>query len=311
MAAPPYPEPPALAGESKDAAPRHPSLAAGAAAILRASLPADKVALTRRLAAAWHDGEIAKIGGPFAVVEPARPERPRLLPPHDMPKRRRGGSAAGRIALLHALAHIELNAIDLAADILARFAGPGLPRDFFADWLAVAAEEAEHFALLEARLGALGSSYGALPAHHGLWEAAAETAHDPLARLAVVPLVLEARGLDVTPDMIERLDRMGDAPSAAILRRIYADEIGHVATGRRWFERLCRAGGREPVATYHELVRRHFRGALKPPFNAPGRDAAGFAAAFYEPLAVASSGPAAAASPRPPSPDSLPAPARP
>ncbi len=201
-----------------------------------------------------------------------------------MPKRRAGGSHAGRIALLHALAHIELNAIDLAWDIVARFANEDLPRGFYDDWVTVAAEEAEHHALLSARLGDFGAAYGDLPAHDGLWEAAAETAHDLLARLAVVPLVLEARGLDVTPDMIARLDRLGDAESAAILRRIYEDEIGHVATGRRWFDFVCGRRDTDPVATFHTLVRRHFRGGLKRPFNDAARAAAGLGAALYEPL---------------------------
>jgi len=209
-----------------------------------------------------------------------------LLPPRDMPKRRNFGSQAGRIALLHALAHIELNAIDLAWDILARFGDPALPREFYDDWVGVAAEEAEHFALLAARLEGLGAAYGDLPAHDGLWEAAASTAHDLLARLAVVPLVLEARGLDVTPEMILRLERAGDAPSAVLLRRIYHDEIGHVAVGLRWFEWLCRRRGLDPAVAFHDCVRRHFTGALKPPFNIEARSAAGFPAAYYEPLAA-------------------------
>lgn len=204
-----------------------------------------------------------------------------------MPKRRNFGSLAGRLALLHALAHIELNAIDLAWDFLARFGDPGLPRQFFDDWVEVAAEEAEHFALLSTRLGALGSCYGALPAHDGLWEAAAATAHDPIARLAVVPLVLEARGLDVTPEMIRRLERAGDGDSAAILEIIYRDEIGHVAAGSRWFAWFCMRDGLDPVATFHDRVRRHFVGTLKTPFNRGARNAAGLAAAYYEPLADA------------------------
>lgn len=201
-----------------------------------------------------------------------------------MPKRRAGGSPAGRIALLHALAHIELNAIDLAWDIVARFAGGDLPRAFCDDWIAVAAEEAEHHALLAARLADFGAAYGDLPAHDGLWQAAEATAHDLLARLAIVPLVLEARGLDVTPAMIERLDRFGDGESAAVLRRIYADEIGHVATGMRWFGFLCSRRALPAAETYRRLVRRHFKGVLKPPFNDSGRMAAGLPTAFYAPL---------------------------
>jgi len=202
-----------------------------------------------------------------------------------MPKRRNFGSSAGRLALLHALAHIELNAVDLAWDIVARFADADLPREFFDDWVGVAAEEAEHFTLLAGRLEALGSWYGALPAHDGLWEAAAATAHDLLARLAIVPLVLEARGLDVTPEMMLRLDRASDAESAAILDRIYRDEVGHVAVGVRWFQVLCGAQGLDPAVAYRDRVRRYFTGALKPPFNREARDRAGFPAAYYEPLA--------------------------
>ncbi len=198
-----------------------------------------------------------------------------------MKRRRNLGSPTGRIALIHALAHIELNAIDLGWDIVARFSGEGLPQAFFDDWVGVAVEEAEHFALLEARLAALGAAYGDLPAHDGLWEAAASTAHDLLARLAVVPLVLEARGLDVTPAMMRRLERAGDLESAAILERLYRDEIGHVAVGARWFAEICRARGLDPAPTFRDLVSRHFTGALKPPFNHAAREAAGMPEAFY------------------------------
>jgi uncharacterized ferritin-like protein (DUF455 family) len=225
------------------------------------------------------------IGATVPPLRPARPDRPYLVVPRDMPKRRNFGSLSGRVALLHALAHIELNAIDLAWDIIARFAGTPLPRAFYDDWVVVAAEEAEHFALLASRLGALGTSYGDLPAHDGLWEAAAATAHDLLARLAVVPLVLEARGLDVTPEMIRRLERAGDDATAALLDRIYRDEIGHVAVGMRWFHWLCSERGCDPVVAFRDRVRRHFTGALKPPFNRAARDAAGFPPDFYEPLA--------------------------
>jgi uncharacterized ferritin-like protein (DUF455 family) len=263
------------------------SLAAGAVEILGSPEPADKVALSRALARAWREGRLA-VGRAVAPARPARPLRPQLLPPRDMPKRRNFGSPAGRIALLHALAHIELNAIDLAWDIVARFSGADLPRAFYFDWVEVAAEEAEHFALLAGRLAALGAAYGDLPAHDGLWEAAAETSHDLLARLAVVPLVLEARGLDVTPEMIRRLQRADDLDSAVILDRIYRDEIGHVAVGVRWFEWLCHERQLDPKAAFHDLVRRHFTGALKPPFNRPARDAAGFPAGYYERLTTES-----------------------
>ena len=165
------------------------------------------------------------LGQAVPPPRPARPERPLLRPPKEMAKRRAFGSQAGRIALIHALAHIELNAIDLVWDLVARFTGEKLPRAVFDDWVEVAAEEAYHFVLLAGRLAELGARYGDLPAHDGLWEAAAATVDDLLARLAVVPLVLEARGLDVTPQMAARLERAGDAESAQILRRIYRDEI--------------------------------------------------------------------------------------
>jgi uncharacterized ferritin-like protein (DUF455 family) len=206
-----------------------------------------------------------------------------LQPPRAMKRRRNFGSPAGRVALIHALAHIELNAVDLAWDIVARFSAESLPRQFFADWVGVAAEEAEHFALLDARLRTLGATYGDLPAHDGLWAAAAVTAHDLVARLAVVPLVLEARGLDVTPEMMRRLEHAGDHDSAAILERLYIDEIGHVAVGAHWFDWLCRERGLDPVATFHDRVERYFTGALKPPFNDWARGRANLPAAYYAP----------------------------
>lgn len=217
---------------------------------------------------------------------PARPEKPVLLAPREMPKRGKAGNETGRIALLHALAHIEFNAVDLACDLIARFASPDLPRCFFDDWAIVAEEEAIHFSLISDRLCSLGSSYGALPAHDGLWEAAIETRHDLLARLAIVPLVLEARGLDVTPMMIKNLKAAGDSESVIILQRIYNDEIGHVAAGERWFTWMCHEQALDPTETYHRLVRRYFRGRLKPPFNHEARLAAGLAPGFYEPLSI-------------------------
>ena len=266
------------------------TLTAGAAAILGAADPMGKVAASRALAAAWADA---------GHCRSAMPPRHRGRPgPSARCCARRGrcrsvgisARLAGRIALLHALAHIELNAIDLGWDIVARFAGEALPRGFFDDWVAVAAEEAAHFALLAARLADFGARYGDLPAHDGLWEAAAATADDLLARLAVVPLVLEARGLDVTPQMAERLERAGDASSAALLGHIYRQEIGHVAVGVRWFERLCRERGLVPQEVFRDRVRRCFKGGLKPPFNHAARAAAGFPAAYYEALCAEAAG---------------------
>jgi uncharacterized ferritin-like protein (DUF455 family) len=259
------------------------SLTSEAVAILATADPAVKASASRRLAEIWGAGGL-DVGYSLPPPRPARPERPLLRPPKEMPKRRAFGSAAGRVALLHALAHIELNAIDLAWDIVARFRREPLPRTFIDDWVGVAAEEAVHFELLARRLADFGASYGDLPAHDGLWESAAATADDLLARLAVVPLVLEARGLDVTPEMAATLERVGDPESAAVLRRIYRDEIDHVAAGVRWFDELCRARGLIPDETFRQVVPRYFKGELKPPFNHEARAAAGFPARYYEPL---------------------------
>jgi uncharacterized ferritin-like protein (DUF455 family) len=259
------------------------SLTAAAVAILETADPAAKATASRELAAVWGTGGLA-IGDSSPPPRPARPPRPVLRPPREMPRRRAFGSIAGRIALLHALAHIELNAIDLAWDLLARFAGIGLPRKFFDDWVAVAGEEAAHFSLLSRRLHDCGAAYGDLPAHDGLWEAAAATAGDLLARLAVVPLVLEARALDVTPQIAARREAAGDRESALILERIAREEIGHVAVGRRWFVRLCRERGFVPEAAFRDRVARYFNGELKPPFNRKARDAAGLPTAWYAPI---------------------------
>jgi len=183
-----------------------------------------------------------------------------------MPKRKPGG-AAGRIAVIHAIAHIELNAIDLAWDIVARFTGEDMPRGFYGDWVQVAVDEADHFDLLDQRLTDLGAAYGDLPAYDGLWEAAETTADDLLARLALVPMVLEARGLDTTPQAVRRFRAGGDDDTADILARIAEEEIPHVAAGVRWFRFLCARRGIDAVATFHALTRQNFNGHLKPPFN--------------------------------------------
>lgn len=233
------------------------------------------------MAARWRAGELDASGSAKPPRRPARPDRPHLLPPADVPRRRISRGTKGRTALLHALAHIELNAVDLAWDIVARFDGEDLPRAFFDDWVTVADEEARHFELLSARLAEFGAVYGDLPAHDGLWDSAVSTAHDLTARLAVVPLVLEARGLDVTPAMIQRLRAVEDETSAAVLETIYRDEIGHVAVGRRWFEYLCTRRGQDPETRWRALVEKYFRGALKPPYNVEARDAAGFPESWY------------------------------
>jgi uncharacterized ferritin-like protein (DUF455 family) len=238
------------------------------------------VKAARRTARAWRRGELDARFGVAMPDRPARPNRPELLAPSRMPKRGRGGSERGRIAMLHALAHIEFGAIDLAFDMAGRF-GAGFPSAFVDDWLAVGADEAMHFLLLDRRLRALGSAYGALPAHDGLWEAAEATAHDPLARLAVVPMVLEARGLDVTPSIVAAFEAAGDPRSATILERIYRDEIRHVAAGSRWFRHGCESQDLAIVAHWQRLIRTHFRGMLKPPFNDSARDEAGLSREMY------------------------------
>jgi uncharacterized ferritin-like protein (DUF455 family) len=252
--------------------------------VLLAGNPYDKVMSARAVARAWRRGALAWRFDVAMPARPARPGRPELLAPAQMPKRRKAGSERSRIAMLHALAHIEYGAIDLAFDMAGRF-GADFPRAFVDDWLSVGADEALHFALLDRRLRALGSHYGALPAHDGLWEAAAETAADPLARLAVVPMVLEARGLDVTPAILASFERAGDARSAAILGRIYRDEIRHVAAGTRWFRWACESRGFAPVAHWRALLERHFRGTVKPPFNDSARHQAGLSREFYEGVA--------------------------
>lgn len=260
------------------------SLSAAAVAILATADPAEKVRLSRATAALWRSGELREVGNAAPPARPERPEHPVLMAPRDVPKRKINQGSKGRIALLHALAHIELNAIDLAWDIIARFTGEDLPRAFYDGWVQVGDEEAKHFDLLANRLSELEASYGDLPAHDGLWRAAEETAHDLLARLAIVPMVLEARGLDVTPAMIAKLEAVGDRESAAILQIIFDEEIGHVACGKRWFDFICARQERSPQETWQELVKRHFHGALKPPFNEPARSAAGIPADFYRAL---------------------------
>ncbi|MES0874453.1 ferritin-like domain-containing protein [Sinimarinibacterium thermocellulolyticum] len=203
---------------------------------------------------------------------PGRPDKPVLVHPRAVP-RRAVGSLEGRCALLHAVAHIEFNAINLALDAVCRF--DALPDAFYVDWLSVARDEARHFSLLRARLQRLGRDYGDFCAHNGLWEAAEKTAHDPLLRMALVPRVLEARGLDVTPGMMNRVREVGDGDTLAILDLILREEVRHVAIGTRWFRHLCAQRGIEPVATFRHLLREHGV-RLHPPLNLDARAAAGF-----------------------------------
>ena len=247
-----------------------------------------KSALSRQFAGQWFaarsDGRLPDIGTAAPPDFPARPERPELLSPRQVP-RRRTGTLTGRIALLHAVAHIELNAVDLHWDLIARFTGHAMPPGFYDDWVKAADEESKHFNLICDCLEALGSHYGAMPAHAGMWRAAEDTADDFIGRLAVVPMVLEARGLDVTPGMIEVFRKAEDAGAVAALETIYAEEVGHVAYGSKWFHFLCGRDDLDPKPLFHDLVRRYFHGALRPPFNEKKRAEAGIPPDFYWPLA--------------------------
>ena len=246
-----------------------------------------KTALSRHHAAAWRASRLADtplaIGQAQAPRHPARPPLPQLLPPREVP-RRRPGSPTGRIALLHAIAHIELNAVDLHWDLIARFTAQPMPMGFYDDWVQAADDEAKHFNLLCDCLEALGSHYGAMPAHAFMWQAAEDTADDLLGRLAVVPMVLEARGLDVTPGMITLFRTASNLQAVAALETIYREEVAHVAYGSKWFNWLCGQGGLDPKPQFHALVRRYFHGALKPPFNEEKRAEAGIPPDFYWPL---------------------------
>jgi uncharacterized ferritin-like protein (DUF455 family) len=256
------------------------TIARACRSVLLTATPRAKVKLAREVARAWRRGALAHVFDVGMPDRPARPDAPELLAPNRMPKRGRGGSERSRIALLHALAHIEFGAIDLAFDMAGRF-GADFPQHFVDDWLSVGADEAIHFAMLDRRLRTLGAHYGALPAHDGLWEAAAETAHDVGARLAVVPMVLEARGLDVTPATTASFRRAGDERSAAILERIYRDEIRHVGIGTSWFKIVCEAREIPAAEEWRRLIRAHFRGIVKPPFNDSARGEAGLSRDFY------------------------------
>ena len=265
------------------------SLAEMAVEVLTTADARAKTDLSRAHAALWvasrEAGTPLPVGRAAPPDHPARPGRPELLDPRDVP-RRRPGSAAGRIALLHAIAHIELNAVDLHWDIIARFAHVPMPPGFYDDWVRAADEESKHFNLLADCLEAEGSQYGALPAHAGMWRAAADTAHDLPGRLAVVPMVLEARGLDVTPAMIDIFRKAGNGQAVAALETIYAEEVGHVAYGSKWFHFLCGRENTDPKPAFHRLVRTYFKGALKPPFNEEKRAEAGLSPDFYWPLAA-------------------------
>lgn len=247
-----------------------------------------KVALAKETAQLWHRRTLSLVRRSSPERMPDQPGRPpelQLLPPREMPRRSLGGDK-GRVAHLHALTHIELSAVDMTWDLVGRFVHADVPRPFFDNFVQVGLEEAKHFDLLDRRLVELGAAYGDLPAHDGLWQAAQATAGNLMARVAIVPLVLEARGLDVTPSMIEKLRLAGDDASADIIAIIYRDEKRHVAFGMKWFRFLCERERLPLEPTFHELVRRNFRGPIKPPFNDHARSEAGLTPGFYKPLSA-------------------------
>ena len=262
-------------------------LAQMAEAVLRTADGREKTALSRGFAKEWQTardaGDAPEIGHANPPLHPARPQSPELLSPRDVPHRK-PGSPEGRIALLHAVAHIELNAVDLHWDIIARFAHVKMPLGFYDDWVKAADEESKHFNLICDCLEAFGSHYGALPAHAGMWRAAEDTVDDFMGRLAVVPMVLEARGLDVTPGMIEVFRRAKATQAVEALELIYSEEVAHVAYGSKWFHFLCGRHDEDPKERFHALVRKYFHGPLKPPFNEEKRAEAGIPPDFYWPL---------------------------
>jgi uncharacterized ferritin-like protein (DUF455 family) len=237
--------------------------------------PGEKVTLTREAATLWRAGRCSlnTSSHPEPIAVPGRPEKPELVHPSKV-KRRKLTTPSGRAALLHALVHIEFNAINIAWDAVYRFRD--LPENYYSDWIGIAEDEALHYELLSRRLQEIGHEYGDFPAHNGLWEMTGKTADDVLLRMALVPRVLEARGLDVTPAMIERLQQAGDESSADILARILTDEIGHVLAGSRWFRHVCVQRELDPLKTFAAILQQHLPGHNTTPLNFAARRQAGF-----------------------------------
>lgn len=237
--------------------------------------PGSKCESTGRLAQLLSQEALsAAASRPVETIEiPGRPDRPELVDPSEVPRRRLGGSS-GRAALVHAIAHIEFNAINLALDAAYRFRG--MPLQYYDDWISVAVDEARHFRMLQSRLRQMGQEYGDFPAHNGLWEMAVKTADSCLVRMALVPRVLEARGLDVTPGMMNRLQAAGDEQTVSILEVILEEEVRHVEIGTRWFRYCCEQLGKEPLSTFLELLEENYAGTLRGPFNLEARYQAGF-----------------------------------
>jgi len=254
-----------------------------AALCLAATNVDEKLRLTEEAALAWRDGLLSSEseGVVEPIGEPGRPTKPELVTMGNLP--RRGlGSDKGRAALIHAVTHIEFNAINLAWDAVYRFRN--LPVQFYSDWVRVADEEAYHFRLLRKRLNDLGFEYGDIQAHNGLWEMAKITSFDPMVRMAMVPRVLEARGLDVTPLIMKKLEKVGDDETVAVLEIILREEVGHVEIGSRWFHHFCKQRNLNPEQTFRDLVAKYFVGKLRGPFDYEARQKAGFSEAELKAL---------------------------
>ncbi len=254
------------------------NLFSAAKACLDACRVEEKLEMVSKLQERWEAGELdlSSTDKPDVAVEAGRPAQPELVPPRSLPPRH-FGTVEGHAALIHSITHIEFNAINLALDAIYRFRG--LPRNYYDDWITVAADEVHHFTLLRNHLRSLNYDYGDFPAHSGLWEMAKTTAHDVLVRMALVPRLLEARGLDVSPAIMQRLARYGDQQAVRILRVILRDEVNHVEIGNRWYHFLCQQREIDSLKTFGNLIRRYARNAVKGPFNRPARLEAGFAEA--------------------------------
>ncbi|MEA3406421.1 MAG: ferritin-like domain-containing protein [Pseudomonadota bacterium] len=236
-----------------------------------------KVQQLAQLQADWSEDrfEFTATESIVRVPDAGRPEKPELVSPKDLPKRRLG-SKEGHASLMHSIAHIEFNAVNLALDAIYRF--QDMPYEYYRDWLGVAGEEAYHFQMVREHLNSLGYEYGDMPAHDGLWLTTYETDHDPLVRMALVPRTLEARGLDVTPPMINKLRAIGDKRGVEILKILLRDEIGHVEVGTCWFRYLCKQRDLNPFEEFQNIITNYFHGNLRGPFNFEAREAAGFSA---------------------------------
>ncbi|MDH5395556.1 MAG: ferritin-like domain-containing protein [Gammaproteobacteria bacterium] len=252
-----------------------PSLFSQAERCLKACAPAEKIALSYATAEAWQQDQLSleKQAPILRFEEPGRPDKPELVSAREL-TRRKPNSKAGHAALIHSICHIEFNAINLAWDAVYRF--QDMPDDFYNDWVRVAKEEAYHFELLSSHLKTLGFVYGDFTAHNGLWESALQTAHDPMVRMALVPRVLEARGLDVTPGIVKKLESIGDSQAVDILAIVHRDEIGHVAAGTRWFRYFCDARELNAEETFKQLINQYMKGILRGPFDHEVRKRAGF-----------------------------------